>query len=201
MNNPNETIIKLTILVICLITYAFFSTHILAMDKKTVKKSVEIDAPIKEVFSYATNPKNLPILMPNMKSVTAISPPTPGVGQSWYWEYKWMGTTLRGKSRVVKFDPPMRYVVESEGESGGENPDIWIYTLSKGDMGTKVTLEIEYTISSSVPTKIANRVFIERKIRGETQNSLEKLKTTMESNKYGKSGRKSLGQAEIALCN
>src|SRR5216684_7200968 len=106
MNKPYEIIIKLTILVICLITYAFFPAPSLAMDKHKVEKSIEIDAPIKEVFSYTTNPKNLPMLMPSMKSVSAISPPTPGLGQNWYWEYKLMGTTLRGKSKVVKFNQP-----------------------------------------------------------------------------------------------
>jgi uncharacterized membrane protein len=191
MNKPNGTI-KVTILVICLIAYAFFSTPILAMDKSKVEKSIEINAPINRVFSYTTDPKNLRMLMPNMKSVTAVSPPTAGVGQSWYWEYKWMGMTLKGKSRVVKFNPPMRYVVQSEDESEDESPpDIWIYTLSKGNTGTKVTLEINYTISSSVPAKIAKRIFIEKKIRGEVQDSLERLKTILESNKYGELGEKS----------
>ncbi len=193
MNQQNGTVITLTVLAICLIIYAFSPASALGMDKHKVEKSITIDAPIKEVFSYTADPKNLPMLMPSMKSVSAISPPTPGLGQNWYWEYKWMGTTLTGKSRVVKFNPPGRYVVQSKEEGAEESPDLWIYTLSKGDMGTKVTLEVDYTISrSSVVTKVANRIFIEREIKGEVQNSLEKLKTIMESNRYRKSGGKFL---------
>jgi uncharacterized membrane protein len=193
MNQQNGIVIKLTILVMWLIIYPFSAASTLGMDKHKVEKSITIDAPITEVFGYATNPKNLSKLMPNMKLVTAISPPAPGVGQNWYWEYKWMGTTLKGKSRVVEFDQPTRYVVQSQVESEKESPDLWIYTLSKRDMGTKVTLEVEYTISeSSVVTRVANWLFIERRIRGEVQNSLKGLKTIMESNKYGKSGGKSM---------
>lgn len=198
MNQQNGTAIKLTILAMCLIIYAFSTASTLGMDKHKVAKSITIDAPINEVFGYTTNPKNLSMLMPNMKLVTSISPPTPGVGQNWYWEYKSMGTTFKGKSRVVEFNQPTRYVVQSQQEGEKGSPDLWIYTLSKGDMGTKVTLEVEYTISgSSVLTRVANWLFIERRIRGEVQNSLKRLKTIMESNKYGKSGGKSL---EAPLC-
>lgn len=172
-------------LLVCFITYVFFLTPTLARDENIVKKSIEINAPIEEVFSYTTNPENLLILMPNTKSVTDVLPPTPVVGQSWYWEYEWMGAAFKGKSRVVEFNPPTRYVVQATNvdQSGVESPDLWIYTLSKGDMGTKVTLEIRYTISSFFLTKIANWVFIKRKIRGEVQDSLERLKAIMESNR------------------
>jgi len=164
---------------ILFLSSAFFPTPTLARDKNKVKKSIEIDASIEEVFSYATNPENLLILMPNMKSVTDVSPPTPGAGQSWHWKYEWMGATFKGKSRVVEFNPPTRYVVQS----GEKSPDLWTYTLSNGDMGTKVTLEIEYKISSSFLTKIANWVLIKRKIRGEVQDSLERLKAITESDR------------------
>jgi uncharacterized membrane protein len=54
------------------------------MDKHKVEKSITIDAPIKEVFRYTAKPKNLSMLMSSMKSVSSISPPTPGLGQNWY---------------------------------------------------------------------------------------------------------------------
>ena len=96
----------------------------MAMDKHRVEKSIEINARINEVFGYTTNPKNLPMIMPGMRLVSNVSPPTPGLGQNWYWEYKLFVTTLRGKSIVVEFNPPGRYVVQSEEKGAKGSPDL-----------------------------------------------------------------------------
>lgn len=185
MNKLYKAFIKLVVLLIFLVTYAALSASAIAEDRYKADKSIEINAPIEEVFSYTTDPKNLHMLMPNMRVVSNISPPTPSLGQHWDWEYKWFVTTLRGKSRVVEFVPTGRYVVQSEKDGAEGSPDLWIYTLSKKDMGTRVALQVEYTISkSSIVTKVMNWVFIERKINGEVQNSLEKLKTIMENSRH-----------------
>ncbi|UCF47787.1 MAG: SRPBCC family protein [Myxococcales bacterium] len=139
-----------------------------------VHKSITINSPVEKVFAYIDDITTSPEWLPSMMEVSDIT--GSGVGQHYRWKYKMAGVPLNGESTVIEHIPNERRVIDSKG---GVNAH-WIYTFEPDDGGTKLDIEIEYTIPVPVLGKLAEKLVLKRNER-EADMAMENVKEKMEA--------------------
>ena len=140
---------------------------------QTIERSIEIKGPVDRVFAYVANPNNLTEWMASLVEVRNVT--GTGAGQRFEWTYKMVGLPFQGETTVVEDVPNERRVTQSTG--GIESQ--WTLTFAPIEEGTRLTLEIEYTIPLPVLGKLAERLVVGRNER-EMALSLENIKDRCE---------------------
>ncbi len=139
-----------------------------------IQKSIVIKAPVETVFEYLTTPDNLPEIWPNLVEVSNAKRADDGA-HSFDWAYKMAGLRFRGHARTTHVDTNQRVTVKND--KGIESTFRYVYASADG--GTRLTMEVEYTIPSSLLEKLAGPV-IERLNEHEAEALLQNLKTRLE---------------------
>ena len=139
----------------------------------TINRSINISAPVEKVFAYVTDPMNLPEWFVGLTEVTDVS--GSGVGQHNRWTYSMIGIPFHGRSEITEQVPNQRSVSKQEGGL----TSIITFTFATHEGGTKLDVDIDYTIPIPVLGKLAEKVVFKRNQR-EVQLSMENLKGTME---------------------
>jgi uncharacterized membrane protein len=140
----------------------------------TLNNNININAPVEKVFAYISDPMNTPEWMVNLvehKDVTGS-----GVGQHWHWKYTMLGIPLHGETTLTEHVPNERWVIESKGGV----TSTWTFTFAPHEGGTKLNLEIDYTIPIPVLGKLAEKLVLKRNQR-EADLSMENIKERMEA--------------------
>lgn len=139
-----------------------------------IHKSVEIKAPVKEVYDYLMDPeKELEWLTSIMevKDVTGA-----GVGKHFKWTYKMAGFRLNGESTFTEDVPEKKIKVESKG--GVEST--WNWKLDQRKDITVLDLDLDYRIPVPVLGKLAENVLLKRN-EHEADLALTNIKERLES--------------------
>ncbi len=139
-----------------------------------IHKSVEIKAPVKEVYAYIDDPEKNPEWMASMIEVSNVT--GSGVGKHFDWTYKMAGIRLRGESTFTEDVPEKRIVAETKG--GAEST--WVYTFEQRKDITVLDLDIDYKIPVPVLGKLAEKVLLKRNER-ETDLNLMNIKEKLEA--------------------
>ena len=139
----------------------------------TINNSVNISAPIAKVFEYVVNPMNLPEWMVGIVEVNGVS--GSGVGQHHHWTYKMVGIPLRGETTITEHVPNARWVADSKGGA----TSIFTFAFAPHEGGTKLDVDIEYTIPVPVLGKLAERLVLKRN-QDDMDASMAKLKRNLE---------------------
>jgi uncharacterized protein YndB with AHSA1/START domain len=140
-----------------------------------IQKNIVIKAPVERVFEFLTTPQNLPEIWPSLVEVTNVKHAPDGT-HSFDWAYKMAGLRFRGHAHTIDVVRNQRVVVKNE--KGIESVFRYTYSAAEGG-GTKLTMDIEYAIPSSLLEKIAAPV-IERLNDHEAGTLLQNLKTRLE---------------------
>ena len=138
-----------------------------------LNNSINISAPVEKVFAYVTDPLTTPEWLVGATEVTDVT--GSAVGQHYHWKYNMLGVPLRGESTVSEHVPNERRVTESKGGI----TSTWTFTYAPHEGGTKLDLEIDYTIPVPVLGKLAEKVVFKRNQR-EAQMSMENIKERLE---------------------
>ena len=138
-----------------------------------VERSITIKAPVEKVFSYISNPKNELEFVPSITDIRDVK--GQGVGMRYGWTYKMMGISFKGESEVIEYTPNERYVHRS---SGGI-VSTWTYSFKAEGGGTRLDLEVEYTIPVPVLGKIGERLVL-RGSQREADYAMANLKDILE---------------------
>ena len=88
----------------------------------------------------------------------------PGGGHKFSWVYKMAGVKLNGESETVEYEENRSLVSESRG--GIQSRFVWSFT-PEGD-GTKLHVDIEYTVPVPVAGKLAESVIVKMNDREAT---------------------------------
>jgi uncharacterized membrane protein len=137
-------------------------------------KSIEIKAPVSNVYSFIEDPKNGPEVMTNMIEVNDIT--GSGKGSHYKWTWNMAGIKFKGENTNIEDVPNKRIVISSKG--GIEST--WTYNFeSRGD-ATILDLDIEYKIPVPVLGKMAENLLLRRNER-EAEANLMNLKDRLES--------------------
>lgn len=140
----------------------------------TIHKSITINGPVDKVFAYVDDPMTSPEWLPSMTEVSDVS--GSGVGQHYRWKYKMAGIPLHGETTVTEYALNKRQVVESKGGIAST----WTFAFEPHEGGTKMDLEIEYTIPVPVLGKLAERLVLKRNER-EMDLAMDNIKDKVES--------------------
>jgi uncharacterized membrane protein len=142
----------------------------------TVKKTISINAPVEKVYGYMADPTNLPEIWPSMVEVKDVKKTPDGAVSSYNWVYKMAGMRFEGTSETSEAVANQRVVVKSA--TGIPNRFVWTYQPEDG--GTKLTVEVEYTIPVPVLGKLAE-AFVVKQNEHEADVMLANLKARMEA--------------------
>jgi uncharacterized membrane protein len=136
------------------------------------KNSIVVDAPLYDVFAYVNEPSTLPDWMVGMIEIRNVL--GTGEGQQYDWTFKMVGIQLRGQNVVVEYVPNER----AAHQGIGMIQSLWTNTVEADGDGTKLTIEVEYTIPVPVLGKLAESLTVrrnERDLRSSLLNLKEKL--------------------------
>lgn len=141
-----------------------------------VTRTVAIKAPAQRVYDFLTQPSNLPSIWANMHSVSNAVASVKG-GYDFDWEYAMAGLKFRGRSRTEETQPGKLYRVRNEG--GIPSTFVWTFEGLDG-AGTRLRVDVEYTIPARVIGKIAEALVAKLNER-DLDTMLAHLKDRMES--------------------
>ena len=139
-----------------------------------IHTSIEIKAPVKEVYEYLHDPTTLPEWMVGLIEVHNIT--GAGVGQQYNWTYKMAGIPLKGENIITEEVPEKHIVVKSKG--GVEST--WNWNLERRKDVTVLDLDLDYKIPVPVLGKLAEKVILKRNER-ETELNLTNIKEKLEA--------------------
>jgi uncharacterized membrane protein len=138
-----------------------------------INNSINISAPVEKVFAYVTDPMSLPEWMVSLSNVTDVK--GSGVGQHYRWTYKMAGIPLRGETTITKHVPNEHLATESKAGIASA----FTFTFASHEGGTKLDMDIDYTIPVPVLGKLAEKLVLKRNQR-EMELSMENLKEQLE---------------------
>jgi len=138
-----------------------------------LNNSINISAPVEKVFAYVTDPTKGPEWLVGWTEVTDVT--GSGVGQHYHWKYSMLGVPLRGETTVSEQVPNERSVTDSKGGI----TSTFTFTFAPHEGGTKLDVEIDYSIPVPVLGKLAEQLVLKRNQR-EAQMSMENIKERME---------------------
>jgi uncharacterized protein YndB with AHSA1/START domain len=139
----------------------------------TINNSININAPVEKVFAYVADPMTSPEWLVGATEVTDVT--GSGVGQHYHWKYNMLGIPLRGETTVSEYVPNERRVTDSKGGAISK----WTFTFAPHEGGTKLDLELDYTIPVPVLGKLAEKLVLKRN-QSEADLSMENIKQQME---------------------
>ena len=132
-----------------------------------------IKAPLEKVFSYLTDPKNELEWLPSLTDVRDVV--GQGVGKKWEWSYKMFGISFKGNSEVTEQVDNEKYVYKT---MGGINSN-WTFSFKKEDDGTRLNLDIEYTVPVPVLGKVAEKLALGQNEK-EANLAIDNIKSILE---------------------
>jgi uncharacterized membrane protein len=138
------------------------------------ERSITINAPIKKIFDYISEPTNQPEIWPSLMEIKDVQRLPDGKTKN-RWVYKMAGIRLEGTSEGVESIANQRIVSKTKG--GVESTQTWIFQPEAG--GTKVTFEVEYTVPIPVLGKLAEAIIVKMN-EHEGEVILANLKSRME---------------------
>ena len=140
-----------------------------------ITRSIFINAPVEKVFNYHTDPNNNTEYWPSMVEVKNIEDHPTG-GKKFDWVYKMVGVRFEGTTIPIEYVPNKRLVFETKG--GIESTFVYDYEL-EGD-GTRLSIEVDYTIPVPVLGKLAES-FILKSNERETDTILANVRDICEA--------------------
>jgi uncharacterized protein YndB with AHSA1/START domain len=138
----------------------------------TIHNSININAPVEKVFTYLADPMNIQEWMVGMTEVMDVT--GSGVGQHYHWKYKMAGVPLHGETTVTEQVPNEREVTKSKGGI----TSTFTFTFAPHEGGTKLDMDVDYTIPVPVLGKLAEKLVLKRNQREmelNNQNIKERL--------------------------
>lgn len=139
-----------------------------------ITRDILINAPVDEVFAYHSDPTNQPEYWPSMMEVRDVEE-LPQGGKRFRWVYKMAGIRLEGSTETTEFVKNKRLATRSKG--GIESS--FIYEYKPEGEGTRVSLEVQYTVPVPVLGKLAE-AFVLKANEREADTVLGNLKDRLE---------------------
>jgi carbon monoxide dehydrogenase subunit G len=141
-----------------------------------VIKSIVIMAPVEKVFAYMRDAKSNLEWLPGIMEISDIHEEPGQVGSHFRWAYKMAGLRFEGETTLVEYIRDRRMVTEGKGAISSR----WQFDYTPVAEGTRLDLDVEYTVPTPVLGKLA-----EKALRGQNEReaglALSNVKAKMES--------------------
>ncbi len=140
-----------------------------------ISKSIRIHVPVADVFDHLSNPVNLLEIWPSMVEVN--NPVVSATGAHTFdWVYKMAGVRFHGRADTVQVERPR--LIVSKNESG--IPSTFRWSLQDQDGGTRLNLDVEYSLPTPVLGKLAE-VVVAKMNEHEAEILLANIKHNLEA--------------------
>ncbi len=139
-----------------------------------ITREILINAPVEKVFEYHSDPRNQPEYWPSMMEIKDVEE-LPDGKKNYSWVYKMAGIRLEGSTETTEYVPNERLATKTMG--GVESA--FVYEYKPEGEGTRLSLEVEYTVPVPVLGKLAE-AFILRLNEREADTVLGNLKDRLE---------------------
>ena len=141
-----------------------------------VTKSIVIRAPVEKVFAFMSDARSNLEWLPGVMEITDVHDEPGRVGSHFRWAYKMAGLRFEGETTLVEYAENRRMVTEGRGAITNR----WRFDYTPVPEGTRLDLDVEYT----VPTPVLGRI-AEQSLRGQNEReaelALSNVKAKMES--------------------
>ncbi len=134
-----------------------------------------IDRPVSQVYSFLTNPLNLPRWQANVKEIKALSPGTPGVGSAYGVASEMLGRRIEGKMEIVALEADKAFAFKIAAGPMQLKIDASFKTV-----GTGTKLAIHAQGEPGGLFKIAEGA-LTGQVRAQMEANLARLKSVLES--------------------
>ncbi len=148
----------------------------------TVQRSIDINAPIGDVFAAATDPNRGPEWNPNIQQVEAMAAPI-GEGSQWRQTAVAMGRPVQLTCTVARFQPPSYGELVISGEQQGRT----ITRCEELDGITRLTQALEFVMPGGMLGRVVSGM-AENMLGRELDQSLRRIKMTLELEKGSGNG-------------
>lgn len=142
-----------------------------------ISKSIDIDAPVEQVYEFMTQPENLPSIWASLVEVSKVQRKPDG-SHSFDWVYKMAGVRLTGHSETTQVERNRRVIAKNERGI----PSTFEYVYENKGGKTHLTMNIDYSIPGKLLSRIAEPL-VHRVNEREAENLLLNLKDQMEMTK------------------
>jgi uncharacterized membrane protein len=140
----------------------------------SVQRSIDIDAPIEDVFGAATDPNRGPEWNPNIQQVDIVRLPI-GEGSQWEQTAIAMGRPMRLTCTVSQFQPPSYGELLISGDQQGRT----ITRCQSVDGRTRLTQALEFVMPGGMLGRMVGGM-VEPMLGRELEQSLRRIKMTLE---------------------
>ena len=142
-----------------------------------IERTTLIEAPIADVFEYATIIPKLTEWWPSLMDVRKYTQERMATGVRYEWTYKMVGVKLDGTAEILECakNEHVRW------ENGGAIPGMFDWRYAREAGMTRVTVSLDYTVPGSVLGKLADKLFVERLNEREAESVLAHLKSICEA--------------------
>jgi ligand-binding SRPBCC domain-containing protein len=117
------------------------------------QKTIDIKAPVQKVWEFITLPTNMPGVWPSMISVANLVPKGDGT-HDFDWIYKMAGVHFHGQAKVEASNPGKLAVVRCTGGI----PSVFRWGFAANGTGTRLSLEVEYSLPTPLIGKIVEAI-------------------------------------------
>ena len=145
------------------------------MEKTTVLKGIDINCKPEKIFSFITDPKNIPLILPGLIENTNIPPLPIKRGSTFNFKYQLAGFIFEGKVKVDKVVPTSTY----DFTTIGGITSTWKQSITPKGKGSKFSLNVSYEIPDNVLGKLKSAALIKLNEKDANQY-LQNLKSSME---------------------
>jgi hypothetical protein len=136
---------------------------------------VDISVPPEKVFSFLTNPKNIPLVLPGLIENYNIPELPVQVGSKFNFKYQTLGIVQEGEIVVDKVESNSAYDFTSTGGVASK----WLQRMATKDGGTHFSLDVEYDPPKSWLDKIKLEV-VRKMNQSDAEKYTQNLKTLLE---------------------
>jgi uncharacterized membrane protein len=139
-----------------------------------VDLSIDISAPVEEVFSYSTNNENDPIWMEEVVKVEKTSEGPIGVGSTFVNHVEFLGKSIEDSHEIIEYESNKRMTIV---QRTGAVPFKAIYLYEFLEGGTRFTMQIEAEPGGFF--KLAAPL-VRRQLETQFERNLKNLKSILE---------------------
>ncbi|MFU8773761.1 MAG: SRPBCC family protein [Anaerolineales bacterium] len=139
-----------------------------------ISKSITIDVPVENVFSYMAKLTNLPKIWTNLKTVREVRCHI-GIITGYEWTYYIEGIPFEGEAIISESIPNRRIVIKNKEVI----PSSFVLSFQSLDGGTHLSVEVDYILPDELLEK-HDEPSLAKKIEFGAEEVLKNLKTKME---------------------
>jgi len=136
---------------------------------------VLIDRPVPDVFSFLSNPLNLPKWQSMIARIEQVTPGAVNVGSKYKVSAEMMGRKIDGQMEITTFEPPARF-----GFTNHAGPMQVTVTVMLKPVGTGAKISLNAQGNPGGLFKIAEGV-LAGQVKSQMEANLARLKTLLEA--------------------